>query len=465
MQVTDVLPAGVAYKSASSSQGTLTVNGSTITAQLGNLAAGATATVTIQVDVAPTTRGTITNTAEVRGNETESNPDNNRDDEPTVVRAEVDLEVTKTDSPDPVVAGRQLVYTVLVKNNGPSTATNVQLTDTLPPQVQFVSATTTQGSVSHASGVMTGTLGTVPVGGTVTVTLTTRVAEATVGTITNRAEVNAAETESNPDNNRDDEPTLVRAEVDLVVSKTDSPDPVTAGQPLVYTVVVANNGPSTATNVQLTDTLPPEVEFVSATTTQGSVSHAAGVVTGALGSVPVGGSVTVTVTTRVAANAAGTITNRAVVSSPETESNPDNNRDDEPTQVHELLSSIAGYVYVDANDDGLMNPGELPLAGVTVLLTGTDARGRSASQQAVTGSDGSYRFEGLSGGTYKLTQVQPAGYEDGRDTPGSLGGNASRNDELSDIPVPAGAAATDYLFGERSGTFSKRRFLSSRRAM
>ena len=58
-----------------------------------------------------------------------------------------DVRITKTDSPDPVIAGNNLTYTIAMTNNGPSTANNVTLTDTLPVGPAFVSATP---SVGHA---------------------------------------------------------------------------------------------------------------------------------------------------------------------------------------------------------------------------------------------------------------------------------------------------------------------------
>ncbi len=66
---------------------------------------------------------------------------------------------------------------------------------------------------------------------------------------------------------------------DLSVTKTDSPDPVTVGNNLTYTVTITNNGPGGATGVVLTDTLPVGVTFVSATPSQGSCGEASGVVT------------------------------------------------------------------------------------------------------------------------------------------------------------------------------------------
>jgi len=50
----------------------------------------------------------------------------------TVIPA-ADLSLTKTSSPNPVVAGQQVIYTLTVTNNGPDTAVNTKIVDTLPP--------------------------------------------------------------------------------------------------------------------------------------------------------------------------------------------------------------------------------------------------------------------------------------------------------------------------------------------
>src|SRR4051812_34949644 len=54
---------------------------------------------------------------------------------------DADLALTKTDSPDPIVAGNNLTYTIKVENPGTLPATNVVVTDKLPSAVDFVSAT------------------------------------------------------------------------------------------------------------------------------------------------------------------------------------------------------------------------------------------------------------------------------------------------------------------------------------
>src|SRR3989442_928312 len=79
----------------------------------------------------------------------------NEPNETSVVIAQADLSITKTDNPDPVNAGATLTYTVTVTNGGPSTAANVQVTDNLPAGVTFQSASGTGWTCMQAGGVVT----------------------------------------------------------------------------------------------------------------------------------------------------------------------------------------------------------------------------------------------------------------------------------------------------------------------
>ena len=65
---------------------------------------------------------------------------------------------------------------------------------------------------------------------------------------------------------------------DLSLSKSSSPDPVLVGQPLTYTLSVENNGPANASGVTLTDELPAETSFNSATPSQGNCTETSGTV-------------------------------------------------------------------------------------------------------------------------------------------------------------------------------------------
>jgi uncharacterized repeat protein (TIGR01451 family) len=111
--------------------------------------------------------------------------------------------------------------------------------------------------------------------------------------------------------------------VDLVVTKADTPDPVTVNNSMTYTLVVTNNGPDRATGVTLTDPLPPGVTSVAAVSTRGNCSQSSGTVTCAIGNLRNGRSATVTivVTPTVAAN----LSNTACVSANQGDPNPGNN--------------------------------------------------------------------------------------------------------------------------------------------
>ena len=123
----------------------------------------------------------------------------------------------------------------------------------------------------------------------------------------------------------------------------------------------------------------------------------------------------------------------------------------------ETGASLAGSVYVDANDNGARDSSETALPDVVVTLTGDDARGNRVNLVARTGADGGYRFAGLAGGTYTLTETHPAGVLDGRETAGSSGGvvdntgfdNTEARNRIAGIALAPGAVATGYLFGER----------------
>ncbi|GAB4331271.1 MAG: hypothetical protein Kow0010_16550 [Dehalococcoidia bacterium] len=113
----------------------------------------------------------------------------------------------------------------------------------------------------------------------------------------------------------------------------------------------------------------------------------------------------------------------------------------------ELTGSLSGFVYVDLDDDGIKDAGEPPIPGVTITLTGKDARGNSVTAETATKSDGSYLFPGLVAGAYEITESQPVAYLDGKDTIGSQGGQTA-DDRFFDVVLAAGEHGIDNNFGE-----------------
>src|ERR1700761_7919581 len=113
-------------------------------------------------------------------------------------------------------------------------------------------------------------------------------------------------------------------------------------------------------------------------------------------------------------------------------------------------AALSGYVYVDANDNGVHDNFEAGIHGVTLSLTGTDSSGNPVNLTTSTGVDGSYLFAGVpvsNSAGYTVTETQPAAYLDGKDAVGTSGGTAG-NDVVSGIVLVDGATATDYTFGE-----------------
>ena len=403
-------------------------------------------------------------------NEPDNDPTNDTATEGTTINRVVDIVVVKTDSTDPVVAGSgigNLVYTVTATNNGPADATGVEITDAfltnLPGGISIVSVVGSGGSTFDATnGVWT--VGNLANGASRQLTVTLTV-DGTVaaGTITNVAALTGVnEIDVDPTNDIASESTTVTREVDLVVTKVDNVDPVTSPGTISYTITVANNGPSTANSVILTDTLSSLVRFASAVTSQGMVVHNGGIVTASLETIAPGAVATLTLIVSVDMPLGGTVNNIASVVATEPEIDSTNNTDTEVTTVLPGLSSISGVVYQDLNNNGVQDVGELPIPDTQIGLFGTDARGGSVVRVTKTDSNGAYLFDDLLQGTYNLFEVQPRVYRDGVETPGTGGGTgvASGNDQFTALNLGV-APAVGFNFGEGVIDESKRNFLAS----
>lgn len=123
-----------------------------------------------------------------------------------------DLRITKTDSPDPVNVGSTLIYTIQVQNLGPDAAGGVTVTDQLPKEVDFVSATVTAGQCARKARKVTCDLGglnapTIDYGNPPTLTIS--VIPRKVGTISNTASVKGDQKDPVAPNNKATATTLV----------------------------------------------------------------------------------------------------------------------------------------------------------------------------------------------------------------------------------------------------------------
>ena len=233
-----------------------------VTCDIGSLASGATASVTVVVTASNVDEPTqIANQVSVSGSEVDPVASNNSATEQTTVvptgPAMADLAVTKSDSPDPVISGgAQLTYSITVSNNGPDGATNVLLIDTLPAGVTLNSATPSAGDCDQVAtlGEIECRLGSLASGNNMTVTVVVTpdtVEEAT--SITNTVAVSATEEDPNLENNTASASSTVNPPgSDMTVSISSSSGTPMVSEPVTFDMTVANNGPSDNTGVVVT---------------------------------------------------------------------------------------------------------------------------------------------------------------------------------------------------------------------
>lgn len=262
--------------------------GFTLNCNLGTLNNGATATVTVVVRPSIATTGSRTNTASVFSQDIgdPSRADNTRSVTSTVI-AKVDVQVTKTANPASVLAGATVTYVTTVKNNGPSTAQTVSMTDTLPGNAAFIALVNVSGggncTTVPAAGAVGGTLtcswASLASGAQQTVTYTMRPLGSAVGqNLVNNAAVTTSTLETNSANNSASTTTPVTAaQLDVLVNKNDSADPIDLGATTRYTITINNTGPSYGTNLVMTDVFPDPGSTPTATFSyQGNLSVGGG---------------------------------------------------------------------------------------------------------------------------------------------------------------------------------------------
>jgi uncharacterized repeat protein (TIGR01451 family) len=257
------LPAGVSVDSIIPSVGSFTPANDPNGLWNLDLPFGETATLTVNLTVGADAPdgGSITSTSILESAlGTDSNNSNDSATETTAIVAGSDLVVTQSGPEAPVVAGSgtgNLIYTVEVLNQGPLTATGIELTESLNfgNGITIDSVTPTAGSFLDDVW----TLGDLAVGSseTLQVILTVGPSAATTSRgVTSTASVSAADQrEINPGDESATTTADIIREVDLAISATNSRDPVLAGfnlpQNLFHTITVVNNGPSDASAVAI----------------------------------------------------------------------------------------------------------------------------------------------------------------------------------------------------------------------
>jgi uncharacterized repeat protein (TIGR01451 family) len=365
VSLVDSLPANTTAVSITGPAGWTCTLG-TLTCTDPSLASGGSGTITLTLKVnAGTAAGTAINqTATVTTTTTDSNSANNTATASDVVAtaAQADLLVTNVASPSTVSPGSNVTYTQQVTNNGPLAAASPSFTETTPPNTTFQSIAIPSGWTCPTLPAVGGT-GTITcndgtslgVGSSASFTVVLGVNSSTPSgtSITDTATATATNIVPSLTTNTASATVLVASSssADVAIVKTATPNPVTEGTPLIYTLTVSNNGPAPATTVNVQDTLPSSATYLSSTSSQGTCSEAGGVVTCLLGTLANSGTATVTILTVPVQP--GTISNTAIVTADQTDPNLSNNSSTisvtvvAPTRV--TLKSFSAHVGRDKN--------------------------------------------------------------------------------------------------------------------
>ena len=253
--LTDTLPAGVTWTEDSAS---CSITAGVLSCDFGDLASKASATVTVSGTTTAAVCGSLPNTASATAtNESAKDAEDNSDSATIVVNCP-DIHVDKSADNSPISAGDTASYTIKVTNDGPGTARNVTLTDTLPAGVTW---TEDSASCSITAGVLSCDFGDLAAKASATVTVSGTTTAAVCGSLPNTASATATNESAKDAEDNSDSATIVVNCPDIHVDKSADNSPISAGDTASYTIKVTNDGPGTARNVTLTDTLPAGIAW------------------------------------------------------------------------------------------------------------------------------------------------------------------------------------------------------------
>lgn len=209
--------------------------------------------------------GKLVNIADIAGNEYDCNLTNNIVNKSIEVAQSADLFVKKyvnNTSPD---FGEIIKWSVVVSNNGPDIATNVQVNDLLDDGLIFVKSSSTKGNYDVKSGIWT--IDSLAPETDETLNIYCKVNK--IGKILNFVSVNSTQYDWNESNNHDNESVNAVKIADLSVIKLINNSNPNYNDLIKWTIIVSNNGPNMATGVIVNDLLPKSVEYISSYRSKG----------------------------------------------------------------------------------------------------------------------------------------------------------------------------------------------------
>lgn len=347
-----VPPTELDLVSFSASAGDCNANGQTgASCNLGTIVPAGSRTVSVTYKVRTNTPGgtTLFHTGQVSSDAFESSNSDNLDTDATTITGATSGLTVAISGPATVVAGTPIAYDVTLDNVGVDQATNVQLKDVVPADIDVTGFTISQGNCGATGGGLTGTtvtctVGTLPAGGQVTATVN-GVVKASVadGTIElNTVSATGTVFESDTGDNTATASTTVDAQADLAIDTVDSTDPVNIDTPFRWVNTITNAGPSDATGVVVIDTIPHLVEELKVRVLPSGCDRFEETIKCSLGTIKAGQTVTMNVELEAMVNAGPSISHTVEVASLADDPNLADNTDTETTtlQAPDMVGSF-----------------------------------------------------------------------------------------------------------------------------
>ena len=399
-------------------------------------------TARVDTSAAKTTTAQITAHVEYDPDSTPNNGVGNAEDDRasiTVTPRIADLSLGVTTSNATPNINENFIYSVTITNDGPSNATGVVVNDLLPAGVSFVSASP---AIEYNSATGVWSAGTVNVGAPRTLQITARAT--TLGAKTNTAEITAADqfdsdsTPANGTSNGEDDygsVAITPQSADLSLGMSVNNATPNVGDNVIFTLTLTNAGPDTATNIQVKNTLPAGMSFVSANPAAAFNSGTGIWSVASLGIT----STTLQITAQVTST--GTKTNSAevfVVDQYDTDSTPNNDASEDDKATASLTPQVADLSLSMSVDVAAPNVND----NVTFTLTVANAGPDAASNVVVR--------DILPGGLSFVSANPSANYNSGTGmwTVGALGSSASSTLTITAKVTTAGAKTnTAEVFG------------------
>lgn len=269
--------------------------------------------------------GKLVNIADIAGNEYDCNLTNNIVNKSIEVAQSADLFVKKyvnNTSPD---FGEIIKWSVVVSNNGPDIATNVQVNDLLDDWLIFVKSSSTKGNYDVKSGIWT--IDSLAPETDETLNIYCKVNK--IGKILNFVSVNSTQYDWNESNNHDNESVDAVKIADLSVIKLINNSNPNYNDLIKWTIIVSNNGPNMATGVIVNDLLPKSVEYISSYLSKGFYNPVNGIWD--VGNLNVGEKLQLNIVSKIVKT--GDITNVVNVKGNEKDSNLTNNHFEKSVHV------------------------------------------------------------------------------------------------------------------------------------